>query len=34
MPFNELVDLEEEKARLNAEKAKLEAEVERSNKIL
>ena len=34
MPFNELVDLEEEKARLNAEKEKLEAEVERSNKIL
>ena len=32
--FNELVDLEEEKARLNAEKEKLEAEVERSNKIL
>ena len=34
MPFSELVDLEEEKARLENEKKKLEAEVQRSNKIL
>ncbi len=34
MPFSELVDIEEEIKRLETEKTKLEAEVERSNKIL
>ena len=34
MPFNELVDIKEELNRLEEEKAKLESEVERSNKIL
>ena len=34
MPFSELVDIEEEIKRLEGEKAKLEQEVERSNKIL
>ena len=34
MPFSELVNVEEEKQRLENEKAKLESEVERSNKIL
>ena len=34
MPFSELVDIEEEIKRLEVEKAKLEREVERSNKIL
>ena len=34
MPFNELVDIDEEIKRLEAEKTRLEAEVERSNKIL
>ena len=34
IPFEELVDLDEERKRLEAEKKKLEAEVERSNKIL
>ena len=34
MPFSELVDIEEEIKRLKGEKAKLEQEVERSNKIL
>ena len=34
MPFDELVDIEEEKARLNKEKARLEAELERSKKML
>ena len=34
MPFSDLVDLEEEKERLENEKKKLEAEVQRSNKIL
>ena len=34
MPFDELVDLEEEKERLKKEKEKLEAELERSKKIL
>ena len=34
MPFSELVDIEEEKARLENEKKRLELEVQRSNKIL
>jgi len=34
MPFDELVDIEEEKVRLQKEKEKLEAEVKRSNGIL
>ena len=34
MPFSELVDIEEEKARLENEKKRLESEVQRSNKIL
>ena len=34
MPFSELVDIEEEIKRLEGEKARLEKEVERSNKIL
>ncbi len=34
MPFSELVDIEEEIKRLEGEKARLEQEVERSNKIL
>ncbi len=34
MPFEDLADMKEEKERLEKEKAKLEAEVERSNKIL
>ena len=34
LPFDELVDLEEEKKRLQGEKQKLEAEVERASKML
>ena len=34
MPFNELVDVEEEKKRLEGELAKLEGEVKRSQGIL
>ena len=34
MPFEGLVDIEEEKKRLEAEKKKLEAEVERASKML
>ena len=34
MPFEELVDIEEEKARLEKEKVRLEGELERSNKML
>ena len=34
LPFDELVDLEEEKKRLQGEKQKLEAEVERAHKML
>ena len=34
IPFNELVDIEEEKARLSKEKEKMEAEIKRSNGIL
>ena len=34
MPFDELVDIKEEKARLNKEKTRLEAELERSEKML
>ena len=34
LPFDELVDIEEEKKRLQGEKQKLEAEVERASKML
>ena len=34
MPFDELVDIKEAKARLNKEKTRLEAELERSEKML